>query len=178
MPLRRERLYNFRGLKWAALGFIGLVLLAMGFTVWQLRSDAIEDTYKDNGNVATVLAEQIAQTIRSVDLVLDDIQDRILLLAITTPEELRHVMSSEYGHAILKSRADRFAQADVITALDSTGQLLATSRAWPAAALLAGRLLWRLIFLGSANMAGDISVRGWHCGESERRGAQNLCPYL
>ena len=131
MPHRRERLHNFRGLMCAALGFVGLVLLAMGFTIWQLRSDAIEDTYKDNGNVATVLAEQIAQTIRSVDLVIDDIQDRILLLAITTPEELRNVMSSEYGYAILKSRADRFAQADVITALDSTGRLLATSRAWP-----------------------------------------------
>src|SRR5436190_23920422 len=123
MPLRRERLYNFRGLKCAALGFIGLVLLAMGFSIWQLRSDAIEATYKDNGNVATVLAEQIAQTIRSIDLVLGDIQDRILLFAVRTPEELRHVMSSEYGHAILKSRADRFAHADVITVLDSRGQL-------------------------------------------------------
>jgi diguanylate cyclase (GGDEF)-like protein len=131
MPFRRLRQYKFRGLLWAVLGFIGLTTLAMGYTVWQLRADAIDDAYKDTGNIATVLSEQIAQTVRSIDLVLSDIQERILLFDINTPIDLRRVMSGEIGHAILKSRLDRFALADVITVLDSDGRLVSTSRTWP-----------------------------------------------
>ena len=131
MPFRRLHAYKFRGLLWAALGFVGLTTLAMGYTVWQLRSDAIDDAYKDTGNIATVLSEQIAQTVRSIDLVIRDIQERILLFDITTPIDLRRVMSGEIGHAILKSRLDRFALADVITVLDSDGRLVSTSRTWP-----------------------------------------------
>src|SRR5258708_411854 len=97
MPLRRDRLYNFRGLMWAALGFIALTTFAMGYTVWKLRSDAIDDAFKDTGNIATVLAEQIAQTARSIDLVLGDIQDRIGLLAVRTPDDLRRAMCGLSG---------------------------------------------------------------------------------
>src|SRR2546423_10284479 len=133
MPFRRLRQHKFRGLLWAALGFVGLTTLAMGYTIWQLRSDAIDDAYKDAGNVATVLSEQIAQTIRSIDLVLTDIQERIALLGGKTPDDLRRIMSAETGHALLKSRLDRFPLADVITIVGADGRLMATSRAWPSA---------------------------------------------
>jgi diguanylate cyclase (GGDEF)-like protein len=132
MPFRRLHAYKFRGLLWAALGFIALTTLAMGYTVWQLRSDAIDDAYKDTGNIATVLSEQIAQTVRAIDLVLTDIQDRIALLGVRTPDDLRRIMSAETGHALLKGRIDRFPLADVISIVDSNGRLVSTSRAWPA----------------------------------------------
>jgi hypothetical protein len=35
MRLLRERLYNFRGLMLAAVGFVTLALLAIGYTVWK-----------------------------------------------------------------------------------------------------------------------------------------------
>jgi diguanylate cyclase (GGDEF)-like protein len=120
---------------WAALGFIALAMLAMGYTVWKLRSDAIDDAFKDTGNIATVLAEQIAQTARSIDLVLSDIQDRVLLPDIRTPDDFRRVMSAAPGHAILKSRFERFPLADIITVLDSDGRLISSSRTWPSPGL-------------------------------------------
>jgi hypothetical protein len=128
MPFRRLRPYKFRGLLWAALGFVGLTTLAMGYTVWQLRSDAIDDAYKDTSNVATVLSEQVAQTVRSIDLVLTDIQERIALLGVRTPDDLQRIMSTETGHALLKGRIDRFPLADVITVVDANGRLVSTSR--------------------------------------------------
>jgi len=100
----------------------------MGYTVWQLRSDAIDDAYKDTGNIATVLAEQIAQTARSIDLVLDDIHDRIAALDVPTAEHLRRVMSAEYGHELLKSRLERFPLADVITLIQCADTARSSSR--------------------------------------------------
>src|SRR5256885_14005305 len=104
MSRPRLRSYSFRALMWAALGFIGLTTLAMGYTVWKLRADAIDDAFKDTGNVVTLLAEQISQTARSIDLVLNDMQDRITSLGIRTPDDLQLVMSTQKGHAILKDR--------------------------------------------------------------------------
>jgi diguanylate cyclase (GGDEF)-like protein len=131
MPFRRLREYRFRGLLWAALGFIALTTVAMGYTVWQMRSDAIDDAYKDTGNIATVLSEQIAQTARSIDLVLGDVHDHIAALDVHAAEHLRRVMSAEYGHELLKSRLERFPLADVITLMGADGRLIATSRTWP-----------------------------------------------
>ena len=129
----RSRYFTFRSLLWAAVGFIGLTTAAMAYTVWKLRSDAIDDAYKDAANVATVLAEQVAQIGRSIDLVLGDIHDRISALDVATADDLRQAMSIQYGHGLLKSKAERFPLADVITLVGADGRLIATSRAWPAA---------------------------------------------
>src|SRR5947208_2799088 len=127
MPRPRLRSYSFRALMWAALGFIGLTTLAMGYTVWKLRADAIEDSFRDTGNVVTLLAEQIAQTARSIDLVLSDLQDRIALLDVRTPDDLQRIMSTQDGNAILKSMVERFPQADLASVVGSDGRLIANS---------------------------------------------------
>jgi diguanylate cyclase (GGDEF)-like protein len=132
MPLRPERFHSFRSLMLAAVALIGLATCAMIYTIVNLRSDAIEDAYERTGNLATVLAEQIGQTIRTIDIMVSDLQERILLLDITTVDDLRRVMSQKFGHELLKSRLDQLGQADVVTVVDARGQLIATSRAWPA----------------------------------------------
>jgi len=130
MRLLRERLYTFRGLMLAAVGFVTLALLAIGYTVWKLRSDAIDDAFRDGGNLASVLAEQTAQTVRSIDLILGDVQERILLLGVRSPDDLRRELATEHGHALLKSRIDRFPQADILTVVDAAGFLVSNSRVW------------------------------------------------
>ena len=131
MARRSVHLYNFRGLLLVAVGFIGLALFAMGYTIWKLRSDAIDDAFKDGGNIAIVLAEQTAQTVRSIDLVLTEVRDRIELHGVTTSDEVRRTMATEYGHTLLKNRLDRFPVADVIFVTDSDGRVLSNSRMWP-----------------------------------------------
>jgi diguanylate cyclase (GGDEF)-like protein len=131
MSLPRERLYQFRGLLLAAVALIGIVTAAMAYTVWKLRSDAIEDAYDHTGNLATVLAEQISQTIRTIDIVIGEIQERVQAFDAATPDDLRRVMTEQHAHVLLKSRKDRLVQADVITIIDARGRLLASSRNWP-----------------------------------------------
>ena len=135
MSLRNNGLYHFRGLIFAAVAFIGLAVFAIGYTILNLRADTIEDAFKDTGNIATVLAEQVAQTGRSIDLVLSDVEDRATMLDIRKPGDIRRVMATEYGYLLLKSRADRFPQADLVSVVDSNGDLIASSRGWPLPAL-------------------------------------------
>ena len=131
MPLRGPRLYSFRTLRSAAVILIVLLVAAMGYSIWKLRSDAIEDAYKDTGNLATVLASQVGEIVRSVDDILNDIESRLQQQDIETEENFRRVMATEFGHTLLKARADRFPLAEVITLLDLEGDALATSVQWP-----------------------------------------------
>src|SRR5260370_198329 len=116
-----------------ALGFIGLNNLGMGYTVWKLRADAIEDSFRDTGNVVTLLAEQIAQTARSIDLVLSDMQDRIALLDVRTPDDLQRVISTQSRTPILNSILERFPQPDLPTPVGRAGQEVPSGALWHAA---------------------------------------------
>jgi diguanylate cyclase (GGDEF)-like protein len=154
----RSRYFTFRSLLWAAVGFIGLTTAAMAYTVWKLRSDAIDDAYRDAANVATVLAEQIAQIGRSIDLVLGDIHDRIAALDVLTADDLRRAMSIPYGHGLLKSKAERFPLADVITLVGADGRLIATSRAWPSSRMDLSDREYFQHFKGSGESSTYISL--------------------
>src|SRR5262249_6926261 len=44
-------------------------------------------------------------------------------------------MSAEYGHAMLKSRLERFPLADLMSVVGADGRLIANSRVWPGSAL-------------------------------------------
>ena len=131
MKLSRGGLYHFRGLICAAVAFIGLAVFAIGYTILSLRSDTIDDAYKDAGNIATVMAEQIAQTVRGIELVLSEVEDRAMMLDIRTPADFRRIMSTEYGYQLVKSRVERFPQAEIVSVVDSEGTLIASSRVWP-----------------------------------------------
>src|SRR2546421_13001029 len=66
IPLRR--------LWWAAILFLGLATGAVGWTIWQLRTDATRAAISDSGNIAAVLAGQLARSLQSIDAVLLDIK--------------------------------------------------------------------------------------------------------
>ena len=68
---------RFRHLVIVAAGLFGAAVLAIGLTVWWLRADAISDATSDTGNPATVLAEQTNLAVQSIDLVLNEVQERL-----------------------------------------------------------------------------------------------------
>ena len=72
---------NFRKLFVVAIGLTCTAALAIGLTIWWLRSDAIADAFKDSSNLAVVLADQTANSIQSIDLVLTGIQYQIEILS-------------------------------------------------------------------------------------------------
>jgi hypothetical protein len=67
---------DYRVLRSVAFGLIALFVLAIGLTIWALRSDAIRDAENDTGNIAVVLSGQIARSIQSVDIILSDVRDQ------------------------------------------------------------------------------------------------------
>jgi diguanylate cyclase (GGDEF)-like protein len=131
MNFTRGGLYNFRGLICAAVAFIGLAVFAIGYTILNLRSDTIDDAYHDTSNIATVMAEQVSQTVRGIDLVLSEVEDRVMTLDVRTSADFRRIMATEYGYMLVKTRVERFPQAEIVSVADSEGMLIASSRAWP-----------------------------------------------
>ena len=123
---------SIRGLICVAVGFIGAAVVAIGLTVWGLRSDAMDEAANDAGNIATVLAEQTARSVQSIDLVLTELQERVAALGATPSNDFYRTLRSLDVHGILKERAARLPQAAVVTLSDSNGQIVSSSRRWPA----------------------------------------------
>ena len=68
IPLRR--------LWWAAILLLGVSASAVGWTIWQLRTDAIRAAISESGNIATVLAGQLSRSLQSIDSVLIEVKKR------------------------------------------------------------------------------------------------------
>src|SRR5437879_7039116 len=60
---------------WAAILLLGLSAGAVGWTIWQLRNDAIRAAIADSGNIAAVLAGQLSRSLQSIDSMLQEIKD-------------------------------------------------------------------------------------------------------
>ncbi len=75
MP-KNIRRHNFRILSYVAFALIASFVLAIGLTIWGLRADAIQEANTNIGNIATVLSEQLARSIQSVDIVLTDVREQ------------------------------------------------------------------------------------------------------
>jgi hypothetical protein len=123
--LNRSRQVTFSSLICVAVGLIGLAVIAIGLTVWGLRVDATEEAANDTGNIATVLSEQTARSVQSIDLILIELQERITTLCAVTSDELRE-LNNPNTHHILKERLARLPQANVIAVVDDKGQIVSS----------------------------------------------------
>ena len=122
---------DFRALNSAAFGLISLFVLAIGLTIWALRSDAIRDADNDTGNIAVVLSGQIARSIQSVDIILSDVRDHAKAPGPQAPEETDRRMHSHDVYELLLQHLHRLPQADVIALIDSTGKVANSTTQWP-----------------------------------------------
>jgi signal transduction histidine kinase/DNA-binding NarL/FixJ family response regulator len=109
-----------------------LTILGAAFALWKLRQATEEDTQTDLGNVTLVLAEGTARDIQAVDLVLREIQDHIVQMQFATPAELRRKAASSDMYAYLLSHMPNLPQVDGIGIDDAAGQVIGSSRSWPA----------------------------------------------
>ena len=67
---------TYRSLICIAVGLIGLAVIAIGFVINSLRTDAIADAKAETGNIAAVLAEQTSRSVQAIDLVMIELQER------------------------------------------------------------------------------------------------------
>src|SRR5664280_1867654 len=122
---------NYRRLFVVAIGLTCTAALAIGLTIWWLRSDAIADASKDSSNLAIVLADQTENSIQSIDLVLTEIKNYEELLGTKTPDDFDRVLRSEDTYRFLMERLSRLQQADSISLVDKDGKLVNTTQQWP-----------------------------------------------
>ena len=130
MSTRRQG--TIRNLILVASGLIGGAVVAIGLTVWGFRSDTMHEAINDANNIATLLAEQTARSVQSIDLALADVRDRIASFAADGEEELHRQLASRETHELLKEHAAQLPHAAVMTFIGRDGRVAASSRSWPA----------------------------------------------
>ncbi|MBI2713570.1 MAG: EAL domain-containing protein [Rhizobiales bacterium] len=128
---QRSRRITFRTLICVAFALVALSVMAIGLTIWGLRSDATRDAETDTGNIAVVLSEQLARSIQSVDITLTEIREQLEPKIEPTQNNFdRHIRNPDI-HSFLSERLARLTQADFIALVDRNGQLATTTRLWP-----------------------------------------------
>jgi diguanylate cyclase (GGDEF)-like protein len=123
IPLRR--------LWWAAIVLLGLSVGAVGFTVWQLRNDAIKSAITDTGNIAAILAGQFSRSLNSIDTMLLELRSTSKGLDIGTPAKVRAIYGTKEMHNTMRAHLATLPHIFNIVIADENGQLVASTAAWP-----------------------------------------------
>ena len=119
---------SFRFLIAVAVGLTCTAALAIALTIWWLRADAIADASQDTGNLATVLAHQIENSMQSIDLVLTEIRDQEEIRGARAPDNFDNVLRDDGTNKFLLARLSRLRQAEFIGLVDKNGNLVSTTR--------------------------------------------------
>ncbi|CAL8978515.1 putative signaling protein [Rhodoplanes serenus] len=131
----RRLVQPFHALIAVAAVLVGLGIVAIGLTVWGLRSDAIRVAVRDSENIAVLVGDQVARSLEPLVDVLDEIRERAAALPMQRPEEFREWFGSEAMFRLLSDRIAWIPPGVALTITDSRGDLVNTSRAWPPFAL-------------------------------------------
>jgi diguanylate cyclase (GGDEF)-like protein len=118
--------HSFRALIAVTAIVIAASVLAIGFAVWQLRSDAITSANEDSDNLAIVLADQISRVIKPIDDGLIDLSRHRL-----TSGEVRRLLGTARFYDELQDRAATLPQTTSIVVGDAEGDLVNWTRDWP-----------------------------------------------
>ncbi len=156
MPLPARRV-TYRSLICIAAGLIGLAVIAIGVTINSLRHDAIADATAEAGNIATILAEQTGRSVQAIDLVMTELQERFDGMALNSVEEFRQRIAGGDINNLLRERLARLPQADVVGLVDANGELVNSSRAWPAPRAILSDRDYFVYFKNDANYGIYIS---------------------
>src|SRR5262249_27241185 len=128
MPQALTLLLPFRALKYLAVSLIAAAVLAVGATIWALRSDALEAAEHDSAHLPAMLAEQLTRSLDSLDSIFKEFTQRTTAAAIISSGQFRQAFGTQPVFEIMKERLARLPQADFITVYDSSGQVLISTR--------------------------------------------------
>jgi len=78
-----------------------------------------------------VLAEQLANSIQSIDIVLTGIQYQIETLSAQSPNNVDSIFRGESTHQFLMERLPHLKQAELVGLMDKNGRLVNTTQQWP-----------------------------------------------
>src|SRR5580704_17663461 len=107
-------------------------ILARGFTIWTLRSDAIGDASRDVGHVAALLAEQTEQSIKAIVDSLAGLQQQLIARQEASPDNFPAALHSAEMQEALGERLARLPQAAAFAIAGPDGRIVNHSASWPA----------------------------------------------
>jgi len=123
--------FPLRHLWWAAFVLLGISVTAVGWTIWQLRTDAIRAAISESGNIATVLAGQLSRSVQGIDSVLLEVKRATKDLDIDTPHGFRASFNRRAFRDMLIDHLSRLPQAFNIAVADAQGRVTVSTAAWP-----------------------------------------------
>ena len=112
-----------------------LIVAGSGLIVVELRRKELADAKRELTTLNTVLAEQAARTLQSVDLVLTSVIDGLANEGIATSEELVRLKSGQDTHESLRAKVAGIPQIDAVTLIAADGRLVNYSRGFPIPAI-------------------------------------------
>src|SRR5947209_17381999 len=113
------------------LAVVCMTLLAAGLTLWDLRQEAIKTYTEEIENLGVAFAEQTSRTLQAVNLVVDQVKDRVLGFGIETPMQFEQLLSGRKWRQFLVNRLKNLPQADALALIDADGKLINASHRWP-----------------------------------------------
>jgi hypothetical protein len=129
LPKRLSR--TSRRLSLTGLLLIGMTIAGAAFAIWDRYSEALARTRDETAKLSLVLGEQTARSIQAIDLVLQEMQAKVLATRITNADEFRRMMGTQAIHNFLFERLKNLPQARAIGLVSSDGWLVNGSRLWP-----------------------------------------------
>ena len=117
------------------LTIVTVTCLAAAAMILDLRERALGDYRRDVANLSTVLADQTQRYVQVADVVLQEVQARVGMLHVDTPEAFHTRMMAPDIHGLLRERLHNLSQANAFVVLDAKGDLVATSRDPPVPAI-------------------------------------------
>lgn len=110
------------------------VIAAAGTAVWDARRHAIVDAEREMQSLSVAIVEQTSQLLRTVDLAFNGVRSRARAAgALADPEAFAAWADTERTHRILAAVREGMPQADGLMIVSATGEVLASSRVFPAA---------------------------------------------
>ena len=120
-----------RRLWWGAILLIALAATAVGWTILQLRTDAIRAAISESGNIATVLANQLSRSLQAIDATLLEIRKSVQDQDIATPSRFADAFASrQFQQSLIDDRA-RLPQVVNLGIADRYGRIVASTTSWP-----------------------------------------------
>ncbi|WP_284946113.1 bifunctional diguanylate cyclase/phosphodiesterase [Acidisoma cladoniae] len=131
------------GRLWSGLSLASKRLVGAGFallltmvgavtlTMWDLRVVALTDARDNVSRLGIAIAEQTARSVQAVDLILQDLQQRIQRQGIATPAQFSAQLQNAALEEALHRSEQALPQANAFTIIGADGRLVNFSRRWP-----------------------------------------------
>ena len=107
------------------------MVLAVGIALWNMRVVALEDARANDAKLGTAIAEQTAQSIQAIDVILQQLRTQVTEQAPPSPAALITEFQTRAIHQELCRLQRSLPQAEAFAIIDAQGELLNFSRSWP-----------------------------------------------